>query len=162
MPKPQKNILERVQVLADSVKEGLRKQGIIVPKKLKNGSIVFDNYTVVSRKSGWFILDKRQESILGPINMPQTAIVLANTLALGRAIDDKLIENDRWYGFKYFDEEVYTNSANKSIKNNNWDKADWCFTRASIAKVQKEHYMSYIMSSYNRLKMAQNATKPTK
>jgi hypothetical protein len=162
MPKPQKNILEKVQVLADSVKEDLRKKGVIVPKKRKDGSIQFDNFLVVNRKTGWHILDKKQEIVIGPINAPQTAIVAANSLALGRSVDDKLLENDKWYGFKYFDEEVYTNSANVSIKNKNWDKADWCLTRASIAKVKKEQYLSYIMSSFNRLKTIQNASKPTK
>jgi hypothetical protein len=162
MPKPQKNILEKVQVLADSVKEDLRKRGVIVPKKHKDGSIQFDRFLVVNKKTGWHILDSRTETIVGPINAPQTAIVAANSLALGRTVDDKLLENDKWYGFKHFDEEVYTNSAKNSIKNKNWDKADWCFTRASIAKVQKEQYMSYIMSSFNRLKTIQNASKPTK
>jgi hypothetical protein len=162
MPKPQKNILEKVQALADSVKEDLRKKGVIVPKKHKDGSIQFENFLVVNRKSGWHILDKKQKIVIGPINAPQTAIVAANSLALGRSVDDKLLENDKWYGFKYFDEEVYTNSANTSIKNKNWDKADWCLTRASIAKVKKEQYLSYIMSSFNRLKTIQNASKPTK
>jgi hypothetical protein len=162
MPKPQKNILEKVQALADSVKGDLRKKGVIVPKKHKDGSIQFDNFLVVSKNNGWHVLNKKQETVVGPVNAPQTAIVSANSLALGRSVDDKLLENDKWYGFKYFDEEVYSNSAKTSMKSNNWDKADWCLTRASIAKVQKEQYLAYIMSSFNRLKTIQNASKPTK
>jgi hypothetical protein len=152
MPKVQKNILETVQSLADHVKHDLRKKGVIVPKKQKDGTIIFDNFKVVKRNTGYFILDKRQEEVAGPLNLAQTAIVTANGLALGRSLDQKLIENDRWWGFKQFDEEVYTNSANNSIKRKDYDKADWCFTRAKMAKMQKETFLKYITSSYGRLK----------
>ena len=152
MEKVQKNLVDRVKVLADSVKQDLKKKGVVVPIKLKDGSTAFENYLVQKRNDAWYVLDKRKEIVAGPINLPQTAIVYANSLALGRQGDSILLEHDRWYGFKDFDEEVYTNSANNSLKSKNYDKADWCFTRASIAKMQKETHKKYILSNFNRLK----------
>ena len=108
---------------------------------------------MVKEADGYHIY-KKSTHIVGPINLPQTAIVIANGLALGRPADPRLLEHDRWYGFKLFDEEVFIKSANNSLKNKNYDKADWCFTRASIAKQQKELYKHDIISQFNRIKLA--------
>lgn len=151
MPKVQKNLVERVQSLATHVKEDLRKKGIILPVKHKDGSISFDKYTVVKRADGYAILSSRS-TVVEHINLAQTAIVAANKLALGQTLIDDIISQDKWYGYKAFDEEVYTKSANNGIKNKDYDKADWCFTRASIARTQKESYKASILSLYGRLK----------
>jgi hypothetical protein len=153
MPKVQKNLVEKVKSLADAVKQDLKNKGVIVPVKNKDGSVNFGEYLMSKRDTGYWI-SKNGFDLVGPINLAQTAIVTANYLALGRLADDKLLQNDKWYGFKLFDEEVFTKSANNSLKSKNYDRADWCFTRASIAKVQKEKYRSDIMSSFNRLKLA--------
>ena len=153
MPKVQKNLVDKVQVLADNVKRDLRKKGVIVPVKHKDGSISFDEYTMIKKQDGYYIL-KGNTEVAGPINLPQTAIVIANGLALGRSVDYKLLDHDKWYGYKSFDEEVFTRSANNSIKTKNYDKADWCFTRAGIAKQQKEAHKSDILSHFNRIKLA--------
>ena len=153
MPKVQKNLVNTVKTLADTVKQDLFKKGVIVPVKNKDGSVNFGDYTMTRRGLNYWI-SKRGHDLIGPINLAQTAIVTANYLALGKTADDKLLESDRWYGFKNFDEEVYTNSANNSLKNKNYDRADWCFTKASIAKMQKEQYRSSVMTSFNRLKLS--------
>jgi hypothetical protein len=153
MPKVQKNLVNTVKTLADTVKQDLFKKGVVVPVKNKDGSVSFGDYIMTRRGLNYWI-SKRGHDLVGPINLAQTAIVTANYLALGKMADDKLLENDRWYGFKNFDEEVYTNSANNSLKNKNYDRADWCFVKASIAKMQKEQYRSSVMSSFNRLKLS--------
>jgi hypothetical protein len=152
MPKVQKNLVDKVQVLADNVKRDLRKKGVIVPVKHKDGSITFDEYTMIKKDTGYFIY-KGQRELAGPINLPQTAIVIANGLALGRSVDYALLDHDKWYGYKSFDEEVFTKSAANSLKTKNYDKADFCFTRASIAKQQKEVHRSDILSHFNRIKL---------
>ncbi len=153
MPKIQKNLIEKVQTIADSVKQDLRKKGVVVPVKHKDGSIGFDDFLMIKKNDGFYVTKDRRV-YAEKLNLPQTAIIIANNLALGRGIDDKLIENDRWYGYRAFDEEVYTKSASNSLKNKNYDRADWCFTRASIARSQKESYKSGIMTHFNRLKLA--------
>lgn len=153
MPKVQKNLVEKVQTLADHVKQDLRKKGVIVPTKQKDGSIHFDDFIMIKETDGYHIY-KKKTHIVGPMNLPQTAIIIANGLALGKLIDEKLLEHDKWYGYKMFDEEVYTKSANNSVKSKNYDKADWCFTRAGIAKQQKELHKRDIMSHFNRIKLA--------
>lgn len=154
MPKVQKNFLDKVKVLADNVKLDLRKKGVVLPVKHPDGTITFDEYSVVKKNDCFLIVNSRGREIAGSINLPQTAIVIANNLALGKPIDDKLVEHDRWYGYKLFDEEVYTKSATNSLKNKDYDKADWCFTRAKIAKEQKEQHKTSIMTQYSRLRTA--------
>lgn len=153
MPKVQKDLVKKVQSLADNVKHDLRKKGVVLPVKQKDGSVCFDDYTMKKKDDGFYIFKKKAQ-IVGPINLAQTAIVLANSLALGKAIDDKILHEDTWYGYKLFDEEVYTKSATNSLKTKNYDKADWCFTRASIAKQLKEAHRNNIMSQFNRIKLA--------
>jgi hypothetical protein len=154
MPKVQKNLVDKVKVLADTVKKDLRKKGVIIPVKHKDGTISFDNYSVVKRTNGYYILNIKGSEVAGPINLAQTAIVLANGLALGRQVDDNILHADKYYGYRFFDEEVFTKSANNSLKTKDYDRADWCFTRASIARKQKEVFKATIMSHFGRLKTA--------
>jgi len=152
MPKVQKNLVNKVQVLANSVKADLRKKGIVVPIKHKDGSISFDEYSVIRADGEYSIVGPKGRVVVEHINLAQTAIVAANKLALGNKVIDDIVKQDQWYGWKSFDEEIFIKSANTSVKNKDYDKADWCFTRASIAKTQKEEYKRSILSQYSRLK----------
>jgi hypothetical protein len=45
--------------------------------------------------------------------------MLANRLALGRYLDDELLDADRRYGHALFEEELHLTLAERSIKSNN-------------------------------------------
>jgi hypothetical protein len=145
-------IYDTIRHLDKSVKNDLRQKGIVIPKRLKDGSIAVGRYKIVKQQTGFYsILDYRNEPIVEGINLPQTAAVLANRLALGKFLDDNLLSNDRRYGHALFDEVLHNQLAERSIKKNKLDDADIFYTKAKISKYKKDRFKAEINSGYEKL-----------
>jgi hypothetical protein len=144
-------LFEDVKYLATKVRSDLKGRGFVVPAKNKDGSVVVGEYRIDKKEDGFYIA-KGPTAFLGPINLPESAIVLANNLALGKQLDHTLLENDKWFGFKRFDEEASLHGARICEKRKDPDRADLLYNKAEIAKHQKNQYKSSILNVYNQLK----------
>ena len=151
MPLTEKNLFEQFEQLAQAVKQEFKSKGIVLPTQQKNGSIRIGTYSVVKRTGAYFIKNSRDRDVVGPLNLAQTAIIIANDLALGRWVDDQLIENDKWYGYKAFAEQAATACATKASKDKDPDKVDYILGKAAIACEQKLFYKKNIDSRFNKL-----------
>ena len=128
-------LFEDVKYLATKVRSDLKGRGFVVPAKNKDGSVLVGEYRSVKKDDGFYIA-KGPTAFLGPINLPESAIVLANNLALG----------------KRFDEEASLHGARICEKRKDPDRADLLYNKAEIAKHQKNQYKSSILNVYNQLK----------
>jgi hypothetical protein len=138
------------QVTAD-VKESLRKKGLVVPVKNRDGSIVVGHCRIKKDSNGYYaIVDRQGDLIVGSINLPQTAAVLANALALGKNKDDKILEADKNYGFAFFDEQVHTRAVELS-KDKPLERYELMMTKRNIARIRKENYRNEIVKSFEKL-----------
>jgi len=144
-------LFEDVKYLATKVRSDLKGKGFVVPAKNKDGSVTVGEFRIVKKDDGFYIA-KGNNAFLGPINMPESAIIVANNLALGKQLDHALLENDKWFGFKRFDEEASLHGARVCEKRKDPDRADLLYNKAAIAKHQKDQYKSSILSAYNQLK----------
>lgn len=148
-----KQVFKRVEKLAIEVKEDLRKKGLVVPRDNGDGTITVDRYTIVKDNTGFYsILDYHNEAIVEHINMAQSAAVIANSLALGRWIDQELLNQDREYGYKLFEEELTKKQAEKSLKNADTARAEVMYAKASVAKLKKLSARHYILNSFEKLR----------
>ena len=146
------DVYEKIDQLSKSVKEKLRQRGIVVPLKSKDGSINVGHFSIKKKKDGFYcIVDFEKEILIDRINLPQTAAVLANQLALGKLTDDKLLAADVGYGYSLFDEELHTKLAEKSIQSNSIDRADVMYTKSAIARHKKEEYKRIIIRGFDKL-----------
>ena len=146
------DIYKKVKQLGIDVKEQLKRQGIIVPAKTPDGSIRVGYYTIKRNKTGFYsILNYSNEAVVEFINLPQTAAMLANRLALGKYLDDELLDADRRYGHALFEEELHLTLAERNLKLNNLDRADVMFTKFNIAKHRKEQYKKTIFYGFDKL-----------
>jgi len=146
------DIYKKVKQLGLDVKEQLRRQGIIVPTKTPDGSIRVGYYTIKKNKTGFYsILNYSNESVVEFINLPQTAAMLANRLALGKYLDSELLDADRRYGHALFEEELHLTLAERNLKSNNVDRADVLFTKFKIAKHRKEQHRKTIFNGFDKL-----------
>jgi flavin-binding protein dodecin len=84
------------------------------------------------------------------INLPQTAVVLANNLALGRYKDINLINADKNYGYAAFDEMLHMRAVEKSSKRS-LEYFDVMLTKGMLARAKKESYRSDIVRSFEKL-----------
>lgn len=145
-------IYEKIKQLDRSVKEDLRRRGVVIPKKFKDGSIGIGYYRIVKERTGFYtILDYSNDAVVERINLPQTAAILANKLALGKFIDDEVLSNDQRYGHALFDETLHIHLAEKNVKKNKLDEADLFFTKAKISKSKKDRLKAEIDSGYEKL-----------
>jgi hypothetical protein len=146
-------ILKKFKIVVSNVKNDFKKQGIAVPVKNSDGSIALDQYFVIKESTGFYsIKNKLGDIILGNINLPQSAMLLANSLALGRMIDTKLYNLDQEYGFRTFEVELLSKRAHSSLKKNNVDRADFLFTRLGIAQARGNSAKATIFNSFEKLR----------
>lgn len=146
------DIYKKVKQLSIDVNEQLRRQGIVVPKKTPDGSIRVGYYTIKKYNTGFYsILNYRDDIVVELINLPQTAAILANRLALGKYLDDELLEADRKYGHALFEEELHLILAERNVKSNNLDRADVMFTKFNIARYRKEQHRKVIVNGFDKL-----------
>jgi hypothetical protein len=143
-------LFEDVKYLASKVKTDLKGKGFVVPAKSKDGSVLVGDYTITKRDDGFYVM-KSSKTIYGPINLAESAIVTANNLALGKQVDHNLLDNDKWFGYKKFDEEVSLHGA-KVCKRKDPDRADMLLVKAELAKLQKNQYKQSILSVFNQIR----------
>jgi len=143
-------LFEDVKHLATKVKTDLKGKGFIVPSKNKDGSVTVGDYCIVKQNDGFHIVKSNKE-ICGPINLAESAIVIANSLALGKPLDYNLLENDKWFGYKKFDEESSLHGARTCMRRDP-DKADVLLIKAELAKQQMNQYKSSILSVFNHIR----------
>jgi hypothetical protein len=102
-----------------------------------------DGFYAVTDYSGHPVADN--------VNLPQTAAMLANGLALGKFLDTKLLQLDREYGYALFEETLHKsivkNSAKKSL-----EIYEIGMTKYLIARHKKEQHKSAIIKSFEKLK----------
>jgi hypothetical protein len=143
------DLYQKIQNTSREVQAELRKKGLVVPVKLPKGYIKIGDFTIVKNRAGWYnIVDAWGEIIVKQINLPQTAAMLANGLALGKMIDSELVAVDRNYGYALFEETLYNRNTklNKTI-----DHYHISTTKFNIARIKKEQYKSEIVRSFDKL-----------
>jgi hypothetical protein len=143
------NLYRKIQQLSFEVKEELRKKGVVAPMKNDDGSIGIGSFKIVKTGDGYSILNSRDEIVEDNINLPQTAVLLANDLALGRFRDNTVINNDRKYGYALFEEQLHTRS--KTRKNSTITYFDVSLAKASEARSKKEFYKRDLLNKYEKL-----------
>ena len=147
----EKNLFDKFQKLARHVKQDFAKKGLVIPARLKDGSIQVGPYIIVKKDNAYYINNKHNEPVVGPVNLAQTAVVVANDLALGRWPDITIMNNDKWYGYKAFEEQVANNIAEQARKKKDIDRADFSLYEASVALAQKLNYKKSIDARFNKL-----------
>lgn len=144
------DLVKKLAQLSRDVKQKLYKEGLVIPVKNKDGSISFGAYRVLRDSSGYYtIVDYDNEVVVGQINLPQTALVVANGMALGRYRDTALINEDKGYGYADFEEQLY--KRNMSKKDNSLDKFDVSLGKYTIVHAKKKSHKAAIDKSFEKL-----------
>lgn len=147
-----KYIYFKIEQLTNDVKDNLARRGLAIPIPIEDGSIKLGNFFIKKLSTGFYsIIDDKNRPIIEGINLPHTAVIVANKLALGKWIDTDLLEIDKKYGHAAFDELVHKNSVKTNRKNKQYDKADIMAIKAETACRKKEYYKKTISTDYRKL-----------
>ena len=151
MKKIPNDLYKKIVQVSTQVKMDLRRKGIVVPVENRDGSVTVGSYLIVKDSEGFYsILDRDNDIVVDQINLPQTAVVVANNLALGHYKDIKLINADKNYGYAAFDEMLHMRAVEKSNKRS-LEYFDVQLTKGMLARAKKESYRSDIVRSFEKL-----------
>lgn len=141
----------KVEKIAKTVIDSLKKKGYVVPSSLSNNRVNFDGYIVGRDREGfYYISNPRKDTLIDKINLPQTAAVVANNLALGKSAVDVLLIQDKYFGYKDFDQAVFKRAMDRSKQN--IDQFAYWQTRYNDAKHQAKSHRSAIVNSFEKLR----------
>lgn len=144
-------ILNRLRLISDQVQDSFRKKGMVIPVKNADGTVSVGFYLIRKTKGFYVIEDFAGEVVVDKINLPQSAVILANSLALGRALDREIKNADQNYGFAEFEERLHNSIAEKHIKTN-VDKACLMLAKSSVNRSKKEYYRAQIVERFEKLR----------
>jgi len=141
----------KVEKIAKTVIDSLKKKGYVVPSSLSNNRVNFDGYIVGRDREGfYYISNPRKDTLIDKINLPQTAAVVANNLALGKSAVDSLLVQDKYFGYKDFDQAVFKRAMDRNKQD--IDQFAYWQTRYNDAKHQAKSHRSAIVNSFEKLR----------
>lgn len=144
-------LFKKVKDLAATTKSDLKSKGIVIPTE-NNGSVKFNNFEVIKTPEGFYaILNQQQEIVVDKINLPHTAIVVANKLALGLWVDSKILSYDTEYGYNVFEEEQFTRLSYVLATRKDWVRVDAVSAKSSVAHQKAHAAKKLILRSFEKL-----------
>jgi len=145
-------ILKQIQQINQRVTEKLTNKGFVPARRSENGVIRVGSYSIVRHSTGFYsVLDRLGRSMADGINLPQTAALIANKLALGQWTDQDLITLDRKYGYYEFDETLHKRNYIRCQKQKNYERAELMNEKYLTAKQRKEVYQQQIQQGFDKL-----------
>ena len=146
------DLYKKITRMSDQVRNDLQRKGFVVPVEHRDGSISIGNYKIKKNLDNFYsIVDCRNEVIASQINLPQTAALVANGLALGKFLDKDIIQEDRYYGYALFEEELHTRTLQKGNAIS-LDKYGVSLSKYTVFKAKKEIHKREIMKSFEKLR----------
>lgn len=140
-------IFRKLETISNQVKEKFKKKGLIIPFENDDGSISVGRYSI-SKKDGLYqIKNHYGEIVIDQINLPQTAIITANSLALNKIVDQNIIIADKLYGFADFEQTLFQRRIQKSKQN----KIEDYLIKEKIKRLKKESYKQQIVNRFEDL-----------
>jgi hypothetical protein len=142
-------LYSKIAYLSRQIKSEFRQRGFIIPSKSAQGIVQIGPYLIKRNPTGFYtITDHANNIIVNHINLPHTAAILANDLALGRDLDQTILQKDRDYGYAEFEDQM----VKHSIKSNkSQDYIDILLSKFKHSEGKKEIYKNDIVSRYNKL-----------
>lgn len=145
------NLLNKFQEINQQVKIKLKKKGFVLPTRNQDGSISVGKYSIHKKKKLFYIKDKNGDIVVKNINLPQSAITIANNLALTNYIDKLRVEMDYKYGYATSDNLVHRQKALNYIRKNQYDQAEIMLAKSSVAHYRAETYKNAIVRDFEKL-----------
>jgi hypothetical protein len=145
-------LYKKIIDLAYEVKENFRERGYVLPSSDSQGRIRIGNYFISRENTGFYtVSDTRNNILYKQINLPQTAALVANSLALRSAEETKFLEYDRDYGYYAFENDNYQRLSQVYLKNRDWARYEALETKQESAQEKAEQAKHMILAYFEKL-----------
>lgn len=146
-----KDIVKELVSLNRATVRNLRTKGYVPPVRTSEGKIKVGSYIIDKDDQGlYFITDDCKNIVVAQINLPQSAAMVANKLALGIRTDKEILTFDTYYGNYVFDEQNCQNLL-KKCKRHQKDKAEIILEKLQNARARKKFYYNKIIQGFTKL-----------
>lgn len=151
MSKLSNDVLSKIKQLTDSLNKEFIRKGRVIPSENEDGSVNFGNYVLSHMPTGSFrITDYSGEVIVDQINLPHAAIIIANDLAVGKFINQQILEQDRHYGYALFEESVCDRQLTLKSKRSTFD-FDLALAKKTVSHQKRVKCRRAIINSFRKL-----------
>jgi len=145
-------ILQELNSIKIIVEKELKKKGYVPAKRKQDGTVRIGNFSIIKEQDGFYsVLDSNNNIIAGRINLPHSAAIFANNLALGRWTDREILDIDRRYGHYSFDEQLSKFHFSRNFHSKNYDKAEIMNEKYRTARLKKNFYKNKILTGFDKL-----------
>lgn len=141
-----KETWDKIFSISVKVKNNLKKKGFVIPIQNDDGTIKIGFYTIKKENDFYSIYDSANYLVVDKLNLAQSAVLIANGLALGRFIDKNILELDRNYGYSLFEEQL--KSQSKVRYNEEYEIRNM---KAEIASLKKQRCILKINNQFKKL-----------
>lgn len=141
-----KETWDKIFSISVKVKNNLRKKGFVIPIQNDDGTIKIGFYTIKKENDFYSIYDSTNYLIVDKLNLAQSAVLIANKLALGKFMDKNILELDRNYGYALFEEQL--NSTSKRKNNEDYEIRNM---KAKMASLKKQRCIFNINNQFKKL-----------
>lgn len=143
-------LVNQLQKVSVTVKQDFAKKGLVLPQKTDKG-LQIGRYLVSKVGYSYCVTNPLGDILYDNINMVQTAILVANALALGRIVRNEWLENDRTVASTEFDVMVFEKQFKKAVTQKDSFGVSHYSTRMSEAKRRYLSSMDKLNVDYQRL-----------
>ena len=145
-------LYSKFMLISEQVRKTMRRKGLSIPVANTDGTVRLGEYTIIKNSKDFYsIVDKKGDTVINDINLPQTAAIVANNLSVGLTSNNELIERDREYGYALFEELVQKRAAQRSVREDP-DYAELMVSKCLNAKDKKESCKRFIVRNFDKLK----------
>lgn len=145
-------VYEQIVNLTNQTRDSFKNRGMAIPTSDGQGNIKIGKYTIIYNKDGNYqINDHHGQTFYKNINLPQTAILIANALATKQRVDDRVLRHDQTYGTKMFDDINYTRLSKIYLKQHQLKKYLDMSMQSDYAADQANRARDAIIKTYKKL-----------
>jgi len=142
-------LYNKITNLSKETRNELRRRGFVIPVKNEDGSIRIGPYLIRKHSNVFYkITDHADNIIVDYINLPHTAAILANDLALGYDLDKDILDKDRAYGYAEFQDQLYNHSLTTKKSQ---DYIDILHSKFEFSRSKKTSYKQDIVRRFEKL-----------
>jgi len=139
-------LYEQLLEITEKAREYFRSNGFVIPSQQDN-DVRIGPYVIKREESGFAIFDQNNQLAYEIVNLPETAILVANAIALGKSPNRNVMLYDKKYGFGQFDLYNSQRLAEKARVRQDEIGYHMCEVNQQIA-LEKMHTNRKLISEY--------------
>lgn len=149
--KIESRIFNQIANIALRTKKEFREIGVVIPTTNERGQIKIGRYIIDKNSKGYFIQNSYGEVVYSEINLPQTALLVANSLALGKVVNQNILNYDIQHGFSEFEELNYQRLSKNLMQKKDWERYQAILIKQELAQERAEFAKKEIQRAFAKL-----------